>query len=67
MMATASKQKEIIESWQVTDTLIVPIYTPYNRRLVGTMIVDDLPEPGPPSERAVEPLAIFADQAAIAI
>lgn len=52
---------------RVEDTLIAPLYTPYNRRLVGIMSVIALPEPLPPPVRMVEPLAIFADQAAIAI
>lgn len=50
-----------------SDVLLAPLYTPYNRQLIGLMLIDDLHEQRSPTERAVEPLAIFADQAAIAI
>jgi PAS domain S-box-containing protein len=50
-----------------SDLLLVPLYTPYNRQLIGLLLIDDLHEQKAPTERTVEPLAIFADQAAIAI
>ncbi|NWF79183.1 MAG: GAF domain-containing protein [Chloroflexi bacterium] len=52
--------------WQPEDRLCVPLYST-ERDLLGLMFVGDPQDRQRPTLRAVEPLAIFADQAAIAI
>ncbi|WP_129671067.1 GAF domain-containing protein [Candidatus Chloroploca sp. Khr17] len=52
--------------WQTSDRLCVPLYAT-DGDLLGVMLVADPLDHRRPTERTVEPLAIFADQAAIAI
>ncbi|MFL5806720.1 MAG: GAF domain-containing protein [Roseiflexaceae bacterium] len=52
--------------WQPDDTLFVPLYSTH-AELIGLLEVDDPYDRQRPTRRSVEPLAIFADQAAIAI
>ena len=52
--------------WQADDYLFVPLYST-RARLIGLMSVDDPFDRQRPTRRSVEPLEIFADQAAIAI
>lgn len=52
--------------WQQRDRIFVPLYSTEGR-LLGLMIVGDPLDRKRPSQRTVEPLEIFADQAAIAI
>jgi GAF domain-containing protein/nitrogen-specific signal transduction histidine kinase len=52
--------------WQAEDRLCVPLYATEGN-LLGLMFVADPQDRRRPTVRSVEPLAIFADQAAIAI
>lgn len=52
--------------WQARDRLCVPLYATEGN-LLGLMFVADPQDRRRPTMRSVEPLAIFADQAAIAI
>jgi GAF domain-containing protein/nitrogen-specific signal transduction histidine kinase len=52
--------------WQADDRLCVPLYATEGN-LLGVMFVGDPQDRQRPTARSVEPLAIFADQAAIAI
>ena len=52
--------------WQIEDALFVPLYSTRGK-LIGLMSVDDPFDRQRPTRRSVEPLEIFADQAAIAI
>ncbi|NTU79149.1 MAG: GAF domain-containing protein [Chloroflexales bacterium] len=52
--------------WQAGDRLCVPLYST-DGALLGLMLVSEPQEHHRPTERSVEPLEIFADQAAIAI
>ena len=52
--------------WQRDDRLCVPLYST-DSALLGLMLVGEPQDRQRPTERGVEPLAIFADQAAIAI
>ncbi len=52
--------------WQRNDRLFLPLYTTEGR-LLGLMIVGDPIDRCQPDRRTVEPLEIFANQAAIAI
>jgi PAS domain S-box-containing protein len=52
--------------WQPDDMLFVPLYSTH-AELIGLLSVDDPYDRQRPTRRSVEPLAIFADQAAIAI
>ncbi|MEM8532402.1 MAG: GAF domain-containing protein [Chloroflexota bacterium] len=52
--------------WQPDDLLLVPLYST-RAKLLGVMSVDDPFDGQRPTERSLEALAIFADQAAIAI
>lgn len=52
--------------WQAQDRLCVPLYATEGA-LLGLMFVGDPQDRQRPTVRSVEPLAIFADQAAIAI
>ncbi len=54
------------DEWQPEDMLLVPLYSTH-AELIGLLSVDDPYDRQRPTRRAVEPLAIFADQAAIAI
>ena len=54
------------EEWQPGDRLCVPLYSTEGQ-LLGVMFVGDPQDRHRPTARAVEPLAIFADQAAIAV
>ncbi len=53
-------------AWRAGDLLAVPLYST-RAQLIGLMIADQPYDRTRPSRRAVEPLEIFADQAAIAI
>ncbi|HMQ29402.1 MAG TPA: GAF domain-containing protein [Chloroflexaceae bacterium] len=52
--------------WQAGDRLCVPLYST-DGMLLGLMLVSEPQDRQRPTERSVEPLEIFADQAAIAI
>jgi GAF domain-containing protein len=52
--------------WRPEDRLFVPLYSTRGR-LIGLMLVDNPYDHRRPTRRTVEPLEIFADQAAIAI
>jgi GAF domain-containing protein len=52
--------------WQISDQLYVPLYSTH-AELIGLLSVDDPYDRQRPTRRSVEPLAIFADQAAIAV
>ncbi len=52
--------------WQAGDRLCVPLYST-DGVLLGLMLVSEPQDRQRPTERSVEPLEIFADQAAIAI
>jgi GAF domain-containing protein/two-component sensor histidine kinase len=52
--------------WQAEDALFVPLYST-SGQLIGLMSVDDPYDRQRPTVRSVEPLEIFADQAALAI
>lgn len=52
--------------WQPDDTLLAPIYST-GARLVGLLVVDEPFDRRRPERRDVEPIEIFADQAALAI
>lgn len=54
------------DEWQPDDFVLVPLYST-RAELLGLMVVDDPYDRQIPTRRTVEPLAIFADQAAIAI
>jgi GAF domain-containing protein/nitrogen-specific signal transduction histidine kinase len=54
------------DEWQTGDRLCVPLYATEGN-LLGLMFVGDPQDRQRPVARSVEPLAIFADQAAIAI
>ena len=56
-----------LDEWQFDDMLIVPLYSLYGRELLGLVSVNDPINRKQPTMRAVDQLAIFADQAAIAI
>ncbi len=52
--------------WRPDDRLFVPLYSTRGR-MIGLMLVDNPYDHRRPTRRTVEPLEIFADQAAIAI
>lgn len=54
------------DEWQIDDVLVLPLYST-RAQLLGVMSVDDPFTRQRPDRRAVEPLEVFADQAAIAI
>lgn len=54
------------DEWQRNDRLFVPLYST-DGRMLGLMMVGDPLDRQRPDRRMVEPLEIFADQAAIAI
>lgn len=52
--------------WQIDDALFIPLYST-RAQFLGLLSVDDPYDRQRPTRRALEPLEIFADQAAIAI
>lgn len=63
---TAVTDERAPGEWQAGDALFIPLYST-GARLIGLMSVDDPFDRQRPTRRSVEPLEIFADQAAIAI
>ena len=53
--------------WHPMDMLIVPLYSPHQRRLLGFLSLDDPINGKVPTEASIEMAELFANQAAIAI
>ncbi|MEO7020142.1 MAG: methyl-accepting chemotaxis protein [Ktedonobacteraceae bacterium] len=54
-------------TWHPTDMLIVPLFSPRQRRLLGFLSLDEPIDDKVPTEESIEMIELFANQAAIAI
>ncbi|HEX9371912.1 MAG TPA: GAF domain-containing protein, partial [Roseiflexaceae bacterium] len=63
---SAATEERAPNEWQVDEMLLVPLYST-RAKLIGLMSVDDPFDRQKPTRRTVEPLEIYAQQAALAI
>ncbi|MEO7913103.1 MAG: GAF domain-containing protein, partial [Roseiflexaceae bacterium] len=66
IMTTSITDERLEHEWQANDMLLVPLYS-MRGKLLGVISVDNPYDRQRPTRRSVEPLEIYAQQAAIAI